>query len=132
MDWKFYPRNTAPAPLDLIWCRFPLVEAPDSPGPKARPGLVRAVRAIDQRAYVEVAYGTSKFANYSSRDLIIANLTDLCEMGLPQATVFQLGRTAVIPWAEEWVGSLEGHGPTIGRLNARYREYLGHMTRPKR
>lgn len=85
---------------------------------------MRSVRATEDHAFVEVAYGTSRFDNYSEVDLIIANLTDMFDMGLPQATVFQLGRTVIIPWAEEWVGPLDGHGPTIGRLNARYTEYL--------
>ena len=89
------------------------------PGPKARPALANKVKVKDKKAYVEVAYGTSRFASYSDTDLIIANFADLRDMGLPQATVFQLGRTVTIPWAEEWVGVIEGHGLTIGRLNAK-------------
>ena len=133
MDWTFFPPNTAPKPLDIIWCHFPLVEDPATPGPKPRPGLVRQVKVKDnKRAYVEVAYGTSKFASYSSTDLLIGNATDLGEMGLPQATVFQLGRTVTIPWAAEWVGTLDGHGPSIGHLNARYREFLVHLQQRNR
>ena len=90
---------------------------------------MRQVRAGVDRAYIDVAYGTSRFNNYSQTDLIIANLSDMYEMGLPQATVFQLGRVVTIPWAEEWIGPLDGHGPTIGRLNARYCEYLAHLQR---
>lgn len=127
MEWKFYPPNTAPKPLDIIWCRFPLVEDPAEPGPKARPALVRLVKVRNNRAFVEVAYGTSKMTNYSATDLIIANSSDLTEMGLPQMTVFQLKRIVTIPWAEEWVGVLGDRGPTISRLNAKYREYLVHL-----
>lgn len=128
MDWTFYSPNTAPQALDIIWCRFPLVEDQTSPGTKDRPGLVRRVLKKDQRAFVEVCYGTSKFQNYSNKDLFIANLTDMIEMRLPQATVFQLGRTAVVPWAQEWVAPLDGFGPKISRLTPRYCEYLAHLT----
>ena len=102
------------------------------PGPKSRPGLVRQVKVTNKVAYIEVAYGTSRFDNYSDADLIIANAGDIVEMGLPQATVFQLGRTVTIPWAEEWVGTLEGHGPAFSRLTPTYREYLAHLQNRRR
>jgi len=123
--WTFFPANTAPKALDIVWCLFPFVEQPGVPGPKSRPGLVKQVLRKDDRAYVEVAYGTSRFDRYSQGDLIIANSTDLVEMGLPQATVFLLGRTVTLPWAKEWFGPLDGHGPAFSRLNNKYREYLG-------
>jgi len=65
--------------------------------------------------------------NYGQYDLIIANLTDMTEMGLPQATVFQLQRLVTIPWAEEWVGVLGNRGPSISTLNAKYRGYLTYI-----
>jgi len=92
---------------------------------------VRTVKVVERdgekRVYLEVAYGTSNVANYSYADLVIGNSTDLVEMGLPQVTIFQLGRTVTIPWAEEWIGTLEGHGPGIGRLSPKYCEYLAHL-----
>jgi hypothetical protein len=127
VDWTFYPKNTAPVALDIVWCRFPLVEDPSSPGPKSRPGLVRKTVAKGDKAFIEVCYGTSKFQNYSDADLIIANLADMYAMGLPQATVFQLGRTAIIPWASEWVAPLDGHGPKISHLTPTYCEYLARI-----
>jgi hypothetical protein len=87
---------------------------------------------IDGHAFIEVCYGTSKFKQYRGLALVIANLSDMYEMGLPQATVFELERTAVIPWAKEWVGSLDGHGPAIGRLNNIYRERLAHLMSRKK
>lgn len=88
---------------------------------------MRRTLAKGGHAYIEVCYGTSKFQSYSHTDLIIANLTDLVEMRLPQATVFQLGRTAIIPWAEEWVSPLDGIGPRISHLTPAYCEYLAHL-----
>jgi hypothetical protein len=127
LAWDFYGKSTAPKALDIVWCRFPLVEDPKNPGPKARPGLVRRCIEKPQGVYVEVAYGTSKMTNYSECDLIIGNSTDLVEMGLPQVTTFQLARTVVVPWAKEWFTVLEARGPVIGRLNAAYREHLAYM-----
>jgi len=88
--------------------------------------------ANKDRAFIEVCYGTSKFKRYRGLALVIASLTDMSEMGLPQATVFELGRTAVIPWAEEWVTALDGHGPVIGRLNETYRQRLAALAARKK
>jgi hypothetical protein len=127
VEWKFYPPNTAPKALDIVWCFFPLVESPTAPGPKSRPGLVRRCTQTDKGVYVEVAYGTSRFTNYSDCDLIVANSADIVEMGLPQATVFQLARTVTVPWAEEWFGTIGGHGPSLSHLTPKYCEFLAHM-----
>ncbi len=48
----------APAPLDIVWCRFPEREHPERPGPKERPVLVLAVSSDGM--LVATAYGTSQ------------------------------------------------------------------------
>ena len=124
-SWTFYRVVTAPTALDIVWCRFPFIEDPNNPGPKPRPGLVRRVLRKDQHIYVEVSFGTSNPKRYSERDLYIANFNDMAECGLPQATLFLLDRTVILPWAEEWFSKCEdGSGPVIGQLNATCREYL--------
>ena len=125
-NWTFHPAYLAPAALDVIWCRFPLVEDPKNPGPKDRPALVRRCwRNEDGSTYLQVVFGTSNRQSYSDYDLYVANISDMADAGLPQATVFQLGKTAVIPWAEEWcIKRHDGSGPVIGQLNARCREWL--------
>ena len=127
-DWAFRPAYLAPTALDVVWCRFPLVEDPKSPGPKERPALVRRVLLADGGTYLEVVFGTSNPRSYSERDLYVANVSDMVDAGLPQATVFQLGKTAVIPWAEEWCAKrADSTGPVVGHLNQRCREYLKHL-----
>ena len=127
-NWTFYPAHDAPTALDVVWCRFPFVEDLNNPAPKARPGLVRRVVRKEGQLFVEVSFGTSNRKKYSDHDLYIANLQDMIDAGLPQATVFVLDRTAVIPWAKEWCAKREdGTGPVVGRLNARCREYLRHI-----
>ena len=130
-DWDFLAAHHAPAPLDIVWCRFPIVEDPKNPGPKPRPALVRRVlRRADGATYLEVSYGTSNPARYSDHDLWIHNLAEMFDMGLPQATIFQLDRTVTVPWASEWFTTREdGSGPVIGALTPKYREYLKHILR---
>ena len=126
--WKFYPSYDPPAALDIVWCRFPLVEDPDNPGPKPRPALVRRVLNKNDNIYIEISFGTSNTRRYSDKDLYIANLSNMIDAGLPQATIFQLERTVIIPWAEEWCFEREdGTGPVVGHLNQICQEYLRHI-----
>ncbi len=123
--WTFYPHRTAPGALDVVWCHFPLVEFPGVPGPKPRPALVRQVYNRNGEVYLEVCYGTSQATKYSDLDLYVANMNDMVDAGLFQATIFQLRRTVTLPWSEEWFKKQsDGNGPIIGSLNARCREYL--------
>lgn len=124
-QWTYYPFHTAPAALAVVWCHFRLIEAPETPAPKARPSLVRRVLRKDDNISLEVSYGTSNPERYSDRDLYVANLNDMIDAGLPQATFFLLGRTIILPWAEEWFSKRDdGSGPVIGHLNTRSQEYL--------
>ena len=131
--WNFYPAHTAPTALDIVWCRFPFVEDPENPAPKPRPCLVRSSRRNKKgHFFVEVAFGTSNTRSYSNADLFVGNLADMNEMGLPQATVFQLGRTKVLPWADEWFPVREDcQTPIVGHLNARLEEYLRLLIRQR-
>jgi len=71
------------------------------------------------RAGLEVTYGTSNLKlDVHTLDLIVANATDLAEMGLPQATRFDLDRTVTLPWCEEFFVPRAGQqSPIIGHLN---------------
>ncbi|MEX2631068.1 MAG: hypothetical protein WD341_14120 [Tistlia sp.] len=93
----------------------------------------RVLRDADGHTYVEVAFGTSNARSYSGLDLYVANLVDMNEMGLPQATVFQLGRTRLLPWSKEWFTVREDcKTPIIGHLNERMVEYLNLLLRQQR
>lgn len=94
---------------------------PSRPGPKPRPALVRAV-LLDKthtKARVEVTYGSSKLkADARPLDLILSNATHLAQMGLAQATRFDLDLTVTLPWASEFFEPRPGHAtPIIGHLN---------------
>lgn len=119
--WTYFPLVTLPRALDIVWCRFPLNEAMSKPGPKSRPALVRSVflNRAHTWARVEVTYGTSNTKNDTRLlDLIIQNATDLAEMGLPQATRFDLDRTVILPWSAEFFEPRAGYEtPIIGHLN---------------
>ena len=127
-DWTYYPAHLAPEALSVVWCHFPLIEAPETPPPKARPALVRRTLRKDDKVSLEVTYGTSNPERYSGRDLYVANLNDMIDAGLPQATLFLLDRTIILPWAAEWFSKRDdGTGPIIGYLNSRSQEYLRHI-----
>jgi hypothetical protein len=94
---------------------------------------VRRVLNKDGQIYIEVAYGTSVATKYSFRDLYIANAADMADAGLPQATIFQLDRTAVLPWSAEWFVPRTGEPtPVVGHLNARCQEYLRFLVKHHR
>lgn len=126
--WSYYPLHTIPAPLDIVWCQFPIAESSSRPGPKARPALVRSIKLnkAQTKAAIEVTYGTSKGStNERPLDLYIANHTDLTNCGLPQATFFVLDRTVTLPWSEEFfVLREDGSGPIIGQLSTDGRAQL--------
>ena len=129
-EWTFYPARESPAALDIVWCRFPRIEDRNNPGPKPRPALVRKVLNKGGNFYVEVAFGTSNPKRYSDHDLFIGNLAAMNDFGLPQATIFLLDRTAVLPWAKEWFTKMDGdRGPVIGHLNELYKGYLAQIMR---
>ncbi len=119
--WTYYPLLSLPRALDIVWCRFPTRDKPSNPGPKSRPALVRSVylNKNHTRARVEVTYGTSnQKLDTRPLDLVLANATDLAEMGLPQATRFDLDATVTLPWCEEFFVPRPGQtSPIIGHLN---------------
>ena len=119
VGYAFYPFSTAPAPFDIVWSRFPYVEEPNIPAPKARPALVRQAFADqDGNPWVEVVYGTSK--DPYSNSIIHFSIVTLAEMnvcGLKQATRFDLNRTMTLPWSQEFFECLPGKPtPIIGHM----------------
>lgn len=117
-----------PKPLDIVWCRFPTSENPNAPGPKSRPGLVRAIRLNkDQtKALVEITYGTTKLKGRERPlDLHVQNLRCIEESGLERATRFDLDLTIWLPWSKEYFAPPPGYKhPAIGHLDATSRMQL--------
>lgn len=80
--------------LDVVWCRFPLWEAPDVPGPKARPVLV--LGDTENGMLVVAAYGTSQ-AHAAPKEWEIHH-----EAQRGTLTTFDLLRMADIPATREY------------------------------
>lgn len=116
---RSFPISLLPAPYDLVWCRFPDVENPKLPGPKARPALVRR-SFIDQdgNPHVEVAFGTSKDpCRTSLSDFTISKMSEMDACGLWYATRFRLDRTMVLPYTDEFFEvRSDCRSPVIGQL----------------
>lgn len=119
MSYKFYPFSTAPAPYDIVWCRFPTIEEPVLPAAKARPGLIRqAFQDQEGNAWVRVVYGTSVDPYKATlTDFTVATLPEMNVCGLKQATRFSLVREIDLPWSKEFFECL-GDKPT---------PIIGHM-----
>lgn len=117
--YSFYPFSTAPAPFDVVWSRFPLMETPDLPAQKARPALVKVAFA-DQNGnpWVTVVYGTSKAPYKSGLEYFtVATLSEMNQCGLRCATRFDLSREMTLPWAREFFTCIGGKPlPIIGHL----------------
>lgn len=94
----------APAPVDIVWCRFPQDGVP-GPGPKARPALVLSVGEKDNHPVVIVAYGTSQKTDdlHAGEFAILpANAASYTAAGLSYPTKFNLGRTFELDYNDVW------------------------------
>lgn len=120
MTWNFFPPSTLPAPLDVVWCRFPHHTDLGTPGPYPRPALVKNASVDeDGRGEVQLVYGTTtlKLQNRKN-DFFITKQAEMDYCGLWRATRFDLDCIAWIPWADEWFETLQGYSsPVIGHLS---------------
>lgn len=109
MGLRFHDLASLPRVYDVLWCKFPLREAPRFPGPVARPALVvDATPVIDQSngqrlGAVTVQYGGDFEAKNLPGNLLIVT-QDVRMLGLHKATLFRmdLGNRRTLPWAEEY------------------------------
>ena len=84
-------------PLDVVWCKFPLRETPDVPGPKARPVLV--LNVLPDGTVIAAAYGTSQ-AHAAPRDWEIRH-----EAQRATLTTFDLMRVVDMPATRDYFPS---------------------------
>lgn len=103
----------------IVSCFFPLSEAPDLPGPTARPALVVGVffDRLDRRWKVIVAYGTSRKTRANSGfEIRINHPESLALAGLNRPTRFTLSRMRVLPLTPGYFNP-NGDGPVLGVLD---------------
>lgn len=116
MTYAYYDPRTLPRPGDVVWCRFPFREMPGKPGPKPRPGIVRAV-FLDRRSghsSVEVAFGTSRKTHRLYKGaFLVASPSGMRAAGLDLPTKFDLARTVRLPWAREFFTAKPGKNRLI-------------------
>ena len=117
-DWFF-----APAPGDIVWCRFPERKL-SGRGPKLRPALVLRIGEADGHPVVEVAYGTSQKVDslYAGEFAITPSDGPAYEAaGLSFQTKFNLRETFELDFNEEWFalapGTPFGQTPKLGVLH---------------
>lgn len=107
--------STAPRPLDIAWCQWPLTEG----GFKSRPVLINQVLEDDGRFAVEVCYGTSAVDRSvpGVGSFRIVQYEQLQAIGLYKATRFELLTRQLLPWAQEVFPRAPGRsGPIVGRM----------------
>jgi hypothetical protein len=118
--WTYRELGTLPQVLDIVWCRFPYDFDNLQSGQKARPVLVRQ-RLIDietRRGALQVAYGTRNLKpEYRVLDLILMESRTLDDLGLKEATRFDLDHTVTPPWCQEFFGAPQGLPLVIGSLS---------------
>jgi PemK-like, MazF-like toxin of type II toxin-antitoxin system len=117
-DWFF-----APAPGDIVWCRFPERKL-SGRGPKLRPALVLRIGEADGHPVVEVAYGTSQKVDslYAGEFAITPSDGPAYEAaGLSFPTKFNLRETFELDFNGEWFalppGAPFGQTPKLGVLH---------------
>ena len=116
----WYP---APAPGDIVWCRFP-EDKLSAPAAKPRPALVLRVGETHGHPVVEVAYGTSQRVDslYAGEFAITpADRAAYEAAGLSYPTKFNLGETFELDFSGEWFavppGAPFGQTPKLGVLH---------------
>lgn len=107
---------------DIVLCFYPLEEEPHKPGPYLRPALVLD---ISTNKGVFVCYGTGQ-AHHKNQESIAGHEFGIFEMrhlsatSLDEATIFDLSRTAWLPFDDKWFGEPRGNpgSPVIGKMRS--------------
>jgi hypothetical protein len=127
---KLYDPKTAPVVFDVVWCKFPVRENPDEPGPWVRAVLVVDVELMEdvdgtEWAAVTAAYGTGadNVVNLNEPRNLLIPRSEYRALGLHKPTVFQLdvSNQRRMPWGEKYFvtqGYVKNQNIICGSLNA--------------
>ena len=101
----------APAPGDIVWCRFPQVGGL-GPGPKPRPALILAVQDDVAPVRVRVAYATS-VDEVEPWEFRIApeDGPAFAASGLAFPTKFSMLKVVVLDYTDHWFAFSPGRPP---------------------
>lgn len=120
VEETFYPATTLPAPLSVVWGRFPYVERPGLPGVDYHPCLVLDwAQHRENRFNVLVVFGTSKRTVDPAYNFRVSKYIAMKAAGLNKETFFDLGRFARLEWSNKWFNSPDLNRwptPVIGRI----------------
>lgn len=126
----FYTAATLPAPLSVVWGRFPYDEKRGEPGEDFHPCLVLGWNEyVPGRFSVLVVFGTSNpnrveaWCNFQ-----VSNATAMQFAGLNKVTYFDLGRWKWLQWHSDWFFTPDPDRwstPVVGRI----REDGAHVLR---
>lgn len=113
----------APAPGDIVWCRFPQFEG-IRPGPKPRPALILAVQDDVSPIRVRIAYGTSQGTDELDAWEFRIGPEDgaaFAASGLSLPTKFSMMKVVVLDYTDHWFAFSPGrpprHTPQLGVLH---------------
>lgn len=118
---NFYPAVTLPAPLSVVWGRFPYDEKPGQPGADFHPCLVFEWNEFRPDQYaVLVAFGTGNIdRGERGINFIVSKYEAQIRAGLNKETLFDLGRTKWLQWSDRWFSSpnpAKWPTPVIGKI----------------
>lgn len=120
------PFDFAPSPLqapggDVVWFRFPVVDAERSTRvPKRRPCLVLDVFTRGERRFAQIVYGTSaKTAANRGYEIVVKQPAGCAAAGLDRPTRFVGSRRLIVSLDHVGFDTDRATGsPIIGRLDA--------------
>lgn len=116
-----------PAVGDLVWCRFPLMEALGNPGPKPRPALIIAVAPLEHA--VQLIYGTTQRTTtlYPSEFVMDPADAGFSTSGLSFRTKFDFNKRVTLKFDSDWFAPAPGLPKNIPlpKLGAMHSCYYG-------
>ncbi|MBK1667389.1 hypothetical protein CKO28_05015 [Rhodovibrio sodomensis] len=106
---------------DIAYLYAPYHDAPDRPGPKARPCIITGVQIRkrpdgSKRCFVRFCPGTTqKLWMQRPGDLTIEGDQEIADCGIGKAGKFQFAKETMVEWTPAYV-AFKGNSPILGKL----------------